>query len=129
MVFRVTFKFQSTVDYLSIVKVVRLRIKIKLKGKFDLGSWIWITMINVSGIASWLVTSCAYTIQKEENVLRCEWNRDLWWSTENAKKRTPHFIGPYQISSRVGRVAYEIALPPSLLNLYSVFHVSWQSSD
>ncbi|MCI51960.1 hypothetical protein A2U01_0073204, partial [Trifolium medium] len=34
------------------------------------------------------------------------------------------FIGPYQILERIGRVAYRIALPPSLSNLHDVFHVS-----
>jgi len=41
-----------------------------------------------------------------------------------SRKLTPRFIGPYQISERVGEVAYRIALPPSLSNLHDVFHVS-----
>ncbi|XP_020236969.1 uncharacterized protein LOC109816383 [Cajanus cajan] len=41
-----------------------------------------------------------------------------------SRKLTPRFIGPYQILKRIGEVAYQIALPPSLSNLYSVFHVS-----
>ncbi|XP_050909047.1 uncharacterized protein LOC127122806 [Lathyrus oleraceus] len=41
-----------------------------------------------------------------------------------AKKLTPRFIGPYQITSRVGKVAYRVALPPNLSNLHEVFHVS-----
>ncbi|XP_050897027.1 uncharacterized protein LOC127103829 [Lathyrus oleraceus] len=41
-----------------------------------------------------------------------------------AKKLTPRFIGPYQITSRVGNVAYRVALPPNLSNLHDVFHVS-----
>ncbi|MCI17961.1 hypothetical protein A2U01_0039112, partial [Trifolium medium] len=41
-----------------------------------------------------------------------------------SKKLTSRFIGPYQILERIGRVAYQIALPPSLLNLHDVFHVS-----
>ena len=41
-----------------------------------------------------------------------------------SKKLTPRFIGPYQILRRVGPVAYQIALPPNLSNLHSVFHVS-----
>ena len=41
-----------------------------------------------------------------------------------SQKLTPRFIGPYQISERVGEVAYLIALPPSLSNLHDVFHVS-----
>src|SRR4051812_2948521 len=41
-----------------------------------------------------------------------------------SKKLTPHFIGPFQITERVGEVAYRIALPPTLANLHDVFHVS-----
>ena len=41
-----------------------------------------------------------------------------------SKKLTPRFIGPYQISDRVGNVAYRVALPPNLSNLHDVFHVS-----
>ena len=41
-----------------------------------------------------------------------------------SQKLTPHFIGPFQILKRVGPVAYQIALPPSLSNLHNVFHVS-----
>ncbi|XP_058774366.1 uncharacterized protein LOC131648644 [Vicia villosa] len=41
-----------------------------------------------------------------------------------SKKLTPRFIGPYQISERVGTVAYRVALPPNLSNLHDVFHVS-----
>ncbi|XP_050892757.1 uncharacterized protein LOC127098260 [Lathyrus oleraceus] len=40
------------------------------------------------------------------------------------KKLTPRFIGPYQITSRVGKLAYRVALPPNLSNLHDVFHVS-----
>jgi len=41
-----------------------------------------------------------------------------------SKKLSLKFIGPYQILRRIGPVAYEIALPPPLANLHSVFHVS-----
>ena len=41
-----------------------------------------------------------------------------------SRKLTPRFIGPYQITKRIGPVAYEIALPPHLGNLPNVFHVS-----
>ncbi|GAU33554.1 hypothetical protein TSUD_143470, partial [Trifolium subterraneum] len=41
-----------------------------------------------------------------------------------SKKLTSKFIGPYQISERIGRVAYRIALPVTLSNLHDVFHVS-----
>src|SRR6266487_3592322 len=41
-----------------------------------------------------------------------------------SRKLTSKFIGPFQISERVGKLAYRIALPPSLANLHDVFHVS-----
>ena len=41
-----------------------------------------------------------------------------------SRKLTPRFVGPYQILQRIGEVAYQIALPPSLANLHDVFHVS-----
>src|ERR1044072_1820870 len=41
-----------------------------------------------------------------------------------SKKLTPKFIGPYQITERVGQVAYKIALPPFLSNIHDVLHVS-----
>ncbi|MCI15903.1 hypothetical protein A2U01_0037043 [Trifolium medium] len=44
--------------------------------------------------------------------------------TLKAKKLTSRFIGPYQILERIEKVAYRIALPPSLSNLHDVFHVS-----
>ncbi|XP_057448298.1 uncharacterized protein LOC130739868 [Lotus japonicus] len=41
-----------------------------------------------------------------------------------SKKLTPKFIGPYQITERVGPVAYRIALLPFLSNIHYVLHVS-----
>ena len=41
-----------------------------------------------------------------------------------SRKLTPRFMGPYQITRRIGPAAYEIALPPHLANLHNVFHVS-----
>jgi len=41
-----------------------------------------------------------------------------------SRKLTPQFIGPYQITRRIGPATYEIALPPHLANLHNVFHVS-----
>ena len=40
------------------------------------------------------------------------------------KKLCPRYIGPYQILRRVGSVAYQLALPPSMSGLHDVFHVS-----
>src|ERR1043165_2872984 len=41
-----------------------------------------------------------------------------------SRKLTPRFIGPYQIAEKIGEVAYQIHLLPSLANLHDVFHVS-----
>ena len=41
-----------------------------------------------------------------------------------SKKLTSKFMGPYQISERIGVAAYRVALPPHLANLHDVFHVS-----
>ena len=34
------------------------------------------------------------------------------------------FIGPFEILERIGSVAYRLALPPSMLGVHEVFHVS-----
>ena len=34
------------------------------------------------------------------------------------------YIGPYEILERIGPVAYRVALPPNLADVYDVFHVS-----
>ncbi|XP_070005597.1 uncharacterized protein [Nicotiana sylvestris] len=39
-------------------------------------------------------------------------------------KLSPKFIGHFEILQRVGEVSYELALPPSLAGVHSVFHVS-----
>ncbi|XP_043699942.1 uncharacterized protein LOC122650606 [Telopea speciosissima] len=39
-------------------------------------------------------------------------------------KLSPRFIEPYEILTKVGPVAYRLALPPSLDGMHDVFHVS-----
>ncbi|KAK5845757.1 hypothetical protein PVK06_001973 [Gossypium arboreum] len=39
-------------------------------------------------------------------------------------KLSPRFIGPYEISERVGPIAYRLILPPELEKIHNVFHVS-----
>ncbi|KAL5579039.1 hypothetical protein UlMin_011481 [Ulmus minor] len=39
-------------------------------------------------------------------------------------KLSPRFIGPFEILKRVGKAAYQLALPPSLSGVHNVFHVS-----
>ena len=39
-------------------------------------------------------------------------------------KLSPRFIGPFEILERIGKVANRLALPPSLLGIHDVFHIS-----
>ena len=38
-------------------------------------------------------------------------------------KLAPRYIGPFEIQSRVGEVAYILVLPPELSRIHPVFHV------
>jgi len=38
-------------------------------------------------------------------------------------KLSPRFIGPFEVLQKVGSVAYQLALPPSLQSIHDVFHV------
>ena len=39
-------------------------------------------------------------------------------------KLSPRYIGPYEILSKVGSVAYKLKLPPELSRIHDIFHVS-----
>ena len=39
-------------------------------------------------------------------------------------KLSPRYIGPFEILRRIGKLAYELALPPNLQQVHNVFHVS-----
>ena len=39
-------------------------------------------------------------------------------------KLSPRFVGPFEVLERMGKVAYRLALPPSLSGVHNVFHVS-----
>ena len=37
---------------------------------------------------------------------------------------SPHFVGPFEVLERMGKVAFRLVLPPSLSGVHNVFHVS-----
>ena len=39
-------------------------------------------------------------------------------------KLSPRFVGPFEALKCIGKVAYELALPPTLVGVHNVFHVS-----
>jgi hypothetical protein len=39
-------------------------------------------------------------------------------------KLSPHYIGPFPILEKCGKVAYKLELPPSLAGVHDIFHVS-----
>ncbi|XP_062080218.1 uncharacterized protein LOC133784972 [Humulus lupulus] len=43
---------------------------------------------------------------------------------EKKWKLSPKFIGPFEILDKLGQVAYQLALPPSLAETHDVFHIS-----
>ena len=39
-------------------------------------------------------------------------------------KLAPRYIGPFEIKSRIGEVAYRLVLPPELSRIHPIFHMS-----
>lgn len=39
-------------------------------------------------------------------------------------KLSPRYIGPFKILDKIGGVVYRLVLPPSLVRVHNVFHVS-----
>ncbi|KAL8147422.1 hypothetical protein AgCh_004941 [Apium graveolens] len=42
----------------------------------------------------------------------------------NKGKLKPRYVGPFEILKKVGKVVYELALPPHMQHIHNVFHVS-----
>jgi hypothetical protein len=47
----------------------------------------------------------------------------VMWLGKNGKLSL-RFVRPFEITQRMGRLAYRIALPPDLVRTHDVFHVS-----
>nr|XP_023904460.1 uncharacterized protein LOC112016178 [Quercus suber] len=43
---------------------------------------------------------------------------------EKKGKLSSRFVGPFEIQKRISKVAYELALQPTLVGVHNVFHVS-----
>jgi hypothetical protein len=39
-------------------------------------------------------------------------------------KLVPHYIGPFLVLARLGNMAYRLELPPAMVGVHNVFHVS-----
>ncbi|CAN6685992.1 unnamed protein product [Malus baccata var. baccata] len=50
------------------------------------------------------------------------WRGVVWFGKKG--KLSPRYIGPYEITERIGEVAYRLELPPELSKVHNVFHVS-----
>ena len=63
-----------------------------------------------------------YEIDKKVFLKVSPWKKIMRFRRKG--KLSPRFIGPYEVIEKVGPVAYRLALPPELENIYNVFHVS-----
>ena len=43
---------------------------------------------------------------------------------QKREKLSPRFVGSFEILERVRKVAYRFALPPQMLGVHNVFHIS-----
>ena len=79
-------------------------------------------MINKSHIQIWKKKNIEYEVGDKVFLKVSLWKKILWFGKKG--KLSPRFIGPHDILERIGPVAYRLALPPELVELHYVFHVS-----
>ncbi|XP_016676589.1 uncharacterized protein [Gossypium hirsutum] len=60
--------------------------------------------------------------EEKVKVILSPWRKVLWF--EKRGKLIPRFIGPYEVTERVGLVAYRLNLLPELQKIHDMFHVS-----
>ena len=63
-----------------------------------------------------------YEISKKVFLKVSPWKKVMRFGKKG--KLSPIFIGPYEVIEKVGPVAYRLALPPDLVKIHTVFHVS-----
>ncbi|GJX97261.1 hypothetical protein Tco_0353059 [Tanacetum coccineum] len=52
------------------------------------------------------------------------YNNSYHSSIRKKGKLAPRFVGPFEITKRIGKVAYRLRLPQELNNVHDTFHVS-----
>ena len=62
-------------------------------------------------------------IEVEQVLLKVSLMKRVMWFWKRGNL-SPRYIGPFEVLKRVGEEAYELALPPGLSRVHSVFHVS-----
>ncbi|XP_070020125.1 uncharacterized protein [Nicotiana sylvestris] len=80
------------------------------------------TQSRQKSYADWKVRDVSYMVG-EQVLLRVSPMKGVMRFGKKGKLSS-RFIGPFEILRRVGEVAYELALPPSLARVHPVFHVS-----
>ena len=62
-------------------------------------------------------------MEGEQVLLKVSPMKGVMWFGKRGKL-SPRYIGPFEVLKRIGEVAYELALPSGLSEVYPVFHVS-----
>ena len=59
-----------------------------------------------------------------DRVLLSTRNLNLKGPAKGSKKLLPKWVGPFQVTKWVNKVAYRLALPGSMSRIHDIFHVS-----